>query len=63
MNRRALLGLLGLAMILAGLLWAGQGAGLLAWPAGSPMLGATGWVWGGLALAAAGVAVVAASRR
>lgn len=55
--------LLGLAMIAAGLVWAAQGSGLLPYPARSFMVGDRSWIGWGLLVAAAGVAVLGASRR
>lgn len=54
---------LGLLMIVAGLLWAAQGSGLLPYPAQSFMVGNRSWTGWGLLMAAAGALVVWASRR
>ena len=55
----------GIAALLMGLLWMGQGAGLIMWPASSFMLEQTVWIlWGGvLALAGAGLLVLAQRRQ
>jgi hypothetical protein len=53
----------GLALVIVGLLWAGQGVGLIDWPATSPMLGASAWTWRGFGLAVAGLALILVSRR
>ena len=55
----------GIAALLMGLLWMGQGAGLIMWPASSFMLEQRVWIlWGGvLALAGAGLLVLAQRRR
>ncbi|MBX9664645.1 hypothetical protein [Novosphingobium sp.] len=55
----------GIAALLMGLLWMGQGAGLIMWPASSFMLEQKVWIlWGGvLALAGAGLLVWAQRRR
>lgn len=55
------IGVLALAM---GLLWMGQGAGIIMWPASSFMLAQQQWImWGGLlALAGAGLLVFAQRR-
>lgn len=46
--------IIGIAALLMGLLWMGQGAGLIMWPASSFMLAQREWIlWGGL-LAALG---------
>lgn len=63
MAGRGLLGLLGVLMIAAGLLFAAQGSGLLPYPAQSFMVDRTPWVWAGLGLAVAGALVLGASRR
>ena len=52
----------GLAVLL-GLIWAGQGAGIITYPASSFMINQTPWIWRGLGLAIAGVIGVAISRR
>lgn len=50
--------IIGVAAFLMGLLWIGQGAGLIMWPASSFMLAQKEWMmWGG-ALALLGVAAV-----
>ena len=48
----------GLFLIALGIIWALQGAGLLGWPADSFMLGQGDWVLRGLALLAAGAAIL-----
>ncbi len=55
----------GIAALLMGLLWMGQGAGLIMWPASSFMLEQKVWIlWGGvLALAGAGLLVLAQRRQ
>lgn len=55
----------GIAALLMGLLWMGQGAGLIMWPASSFMLAQKVWImWGGvLALAGAGLLLLAQRRR
>jgi hypothetical protein len=55
----------GIAALLMGLLWMGQGAGLIMWPASSFMLEQKVWIlWGGvLALVGAGLLVWAQRRR
>ena len=54
---------LGIVLILAGGLWALQGAGLVMWPADSFMLQQQGWVTYGIATALAGVALLELARR
>lgn len=48
----------GIFLVALGIIWALQGAGLLAWPADSFMLGQGDWMWRGLALAAIGSALL-----
>lgn len=60
---RGLGGLLGILMVLMGLLWVGQGLGLILWPAESFMLADRQWAINGAVLAAAGLALVWFSRR
>jgi hypothetical protein len=60
---KALLLILGIAAVLMGLLWAGQGAGLVHWPESSFMLDQRPWVMRGAVLAAVGLVLIAVSRR
>ena len=60
---RAGLTALGLLLLLAGLLWAAQGAGLVMWPAESFMLQQRSWVTYGLVTAIIGAAVIVVARR
>lgn len=53
----------GALAILVGLVWVGQGTGYFPYPASSFMINAMPWVYGGAALAVAGIAVVVLSRR
>ena len=55
-----IVGLLALAM---GLLWIGQGTGLIHWPASSFMLDQRPWAIRGAALAVAGIGLILFSRR
>lgn len=55
--------ILGIAALLMGLLWVGQGTGLIMWPASSFMLAQGQWaIWGAL-LAVAGIGLIILSRR
>lgn len=55
--------IVGVLMLLMGLLWVGQGLGIIMWPASSFMLDQRIWsLWGSL-LAAAGAGVLWWSRR
>ena len=60
---KTLLLILGTAAILMGLLWVGQGIGLIHWPASSFMLDQRPWALRGAMLAAVGLALLALSRR
>jgi hypothetical protein len=60
---RALLLVLGIAAVLMGLLWIGQGTGYVNWPRSSFMISEIQWAWYGTALAIAGVLVLLLSRR
>jgi hypothetical protein len=53
----------GIAAVLMGLLWVGQGAGLVHWPQSSFMLDQRPWVTRGAVLAAVGLVLIAVSRR
>jgi hypothetical protein len=59
------LGLLivGIVALLMGLLWIGQGAGLIHWPASSFMLDQRPWTLRGAILAAVGAGLIIVSRR
>jgi hypothetical protein len=59
---RALL-IVGIAAVLVGLLWIGQGTGLVHWPASSFMLDQRVWAAWGAVLAVVGVVLIALSRR
>ena len=54
---------IGILMVLMGLLWAGQGLGLIMWPASSFMLADQSWAVNGALLALVGLAVIHFSRR
>ena len=54
--------IVGIAAVLMGLLWIGQGAGLIHWPASSFMLDQRPWITRGAILAVAGLALIGASR-
>jgi MYXO-CTERM domain-containing protein len=60
---RGLIRLLGILMVLMGLLWVGQGLGLIMWPAESFMLADRKWAINGAVLAAVGLALIWFSRR
>ena len=54
---------IGIAAILMGLLWIGQGTGLVHWPASSFMLDQRPWATRGVILAVVGLILIAASRK
>ncbi len=54
--------ILGLVAVLMGLLWIGQGTGLVHWPASSFMIDQHPWVTRGAILAVVGLILIAASR-
>ncbi|MET0877165.1 MAG: hypothetical protein ABWY14_08500 [Tardiphaga sp.] len=54
---------LGLLAFAIGLLWIGQGTGLVAWPRSSFMISQMPWAYYGAALAAAGLGLMWLSRR
>lgn len=60
---RAAVTVLGVLLIVAGGLWALQGAGVVMWPASSFMLQDQNWVTYGIATALIGVALIALGRR
>ncbi len=54
--------ILGVAAVLMGLLWIGQGTGLINWPASSFMIDQRPWATRGAVLAVAGVILIGLSR-
>jgi len=60
---RGLVGLLGILAVLMGLLWVGQGLGLIMWPSESFMLADRKWAINGAVLAVVGLVLVWLSRR
>ena len=64
MNANAMLLLfIGIALLAAGLLFIGQGWGLIRWPARSFMIDETRWVYYGGGIAVAGLVLIVVSRR
>jgi hypothetical protein len=59
---RLVLLVVGVAAVLMGLLWIGQGAGLIHWPASSFMIDQRPWVTRGAILAVVGLLLIGASR-
>ncbi len=60
---KTLLLILGIAALLMGLLFAGQGAGIIMWPASSSMLAQNVWITRGAILAVLGLVLILLSRR
>jgi len=60
---KSLLLILGIAALLMGLLWIGQGTGVIQWPASSFMLDQRPWALRGAILAVVGVVLIILSRR
>ena len=60
---KTLLLILGIAALLMGLLWIGQGTGVIQWPSSSFMLDQRPWATRGAILAVVGVALIILSRR
>ena len=55
--------ILGVLAVLVGLLWVGQGAGWIHWPASSFMIDQRPWITRGTILAVVGVVLILLSRR
>lgn len=53
----------GIFCLLMGMLWVGQGLGLVHWPESSFMIDARPWAWRGGVLAALGLGLLFLSRR
>lgn len=53
----------GIIAILIGLLWIGQGTGLVRWPASSFMIAESRWTYNGVVLLVVGLLAVLFSRR
>ena len=60
---KTLLLILGIAALLMGLLWIGQGTGVIQWPSSSFMLDQRPWATRGALLAVAGIVLIILSRR
>jgi len=57
------LSVIGALIVIAGLIWAAQGAGWFPYPRSSFMVDNSRWIFIGLATAAGGVIVIALARR
>ena len=60
---KTLLLIAGIGSVLMGLLWIGQGTGVIQWPASSFMLDQRPWATRGAILAVVGVVLIIFSRR
>jgi uncharacterized membrane protein len=60
---RTILFILGILALLIGLLWIGQGTGIVAWPQSSFMISQIQWAYYGAALAVVGVILIWRGRR
>jgi len=54
---------IGIILLLAGLVFAGQGTGYIPWPAESFMINETRWVYYGAGMAAVGILLIIIARR
>ena len=61
-KKKALLLLIGLLVLAAGLLFVGQGSGWIQWPAESFMISQIRWIYYGAAIAAFGVVLIIPAR-
>jgi hypothetical protein len=61
-KKKALLLLIGLLVLAAGLLFVGQGSGWIQWPAESFMISQIRWIYYGAAIAAFGVVLIILAR-
>ena len=60
---RTLLIVVGAAALLVGLLWVGQGTGVIRWPSDSFMIDQRGWSVTGAGIAAIGACLILLARR
>jgi hypothetical protein len=60
---RSFMPVLGILALLIGLLWIGQGTGIVAWPQSSFMISQMQWAYYGAALAVVGVILIWRGRR
>ena len=62
-SMKTILLILGVAALLMGLLWVGQGTGIVQWPASSFMLDQRPWALRGVFLAVVGLGLIFLARR
>jgi hypothetical protein len=60
---RTLLTIIGIVLLLAGLVFVGQGSGYFPYPAESFMVGASRWIYYGGAIAVVGLVLIVLGRR
>jgi len=60
---KIILAIVGVLAFVMGLLWMGQGSGYFPYPATSPMINQSPWIWKGALLAFVGLVVFWISRR
>lgn len=60
---RIILTVIGVLAFLMGLVWMGQGTGVFPYPATSPMINQSPWIWRGALLAIVGIVVFLIGRR
>jgi uncharacterized membrane protein len=60
---RLLITIIGILCVAMGLLWIGQGTGIIRWPASSFMIDVSGWATKGAILAVLGGVLIAVARR
>ena len=60
---RMIFTIVGVLALLMGLLWIGQGTGLIRWPSSSFMIGVSDWVWRGAVLAVGGALMILYGRK
>lgn len=60
---RMLFLVIGLLALVMGLVWTGQGAGLIQWPAQSFMINQSQWMWYGASTAFGGLLLILISRK
>jgi hypothetical protein len=60
---RMITGIVGVAIVVIGLVWIGQGTGVFPYPRSTFMINQTPWIYWGLLTSVIGVIIVWASRR
>ena len=60
---KIVLTIIGTVLLICGLLWIGQGTGVVKWPSSSFMIDQRPWIFRGVLLALVGIVVIWYSRR